>query len=577
MIIPFSNKVFRDRKVLEVRDCCSSSRGDRRALYDLRRRFFLYGTDNNRTEQVKFNRLQAHLDLVASFLYAADYAKYELSVGQNQGPILETQTEAMQDHWNDTFRDSGLAYMASDAMLWSLILEQSIIKIGWSNERKQLYGRLIDPAQFGVFDESETDLDNQEAFVHRYRVPWDNAVVRLLRAGKKDEIKKLGTTVGTERNEYPPVFQALMISATGGTNITGNIAGMAPATFTPVPTYEPKSDIVTVEFQEVWMWDDVHDDYVVVTIAEPDIILSDSREMFRAMEKATGDVPLRPEWSTVTNPLMLPQEHPFVPFCPFQLPGYYWGEAHCDRLIPLQRWTNERLDQISEILEMQVDPPKTFSGFMGLNDEKAGAFGGPGTWVLDQLPNAKVEPMRPEMPQDLFTEFKEIGAIFLEASGLTETVTGKGESGVRGGGHAKQLAATGSSRIRKIAVNMEQPLVKMGDLGMKLTQRNSTELLKVKSGEKFLPALYAADNWNMRISGHSHSPLFANESRELAAVLLKSKSIDREQFIRMLNPPGADHMITDVRKMMKADAEAAAQAKAQGKPPGGGMRQSKAA
>ena len=576
MIIPLANKKFRDTKVLEVRDCCLNSREERRALYDLRRRFFLYGTDNNRTEQVKFNRLQAHLDLVASFLYAADNAKYDLSVGQNQEKILVDQALALQDYWNNVFRDSGLAYMVADAMLWSLIYDTEFMKIGWSNERKQLYGRLVDPSQFGVFDESEIDLDNQEAFVHRYRVPWDNAVVRLLRAGLKDEIKKLGTAKGSERTDYPPVFQAIMISATGGTNITGNIAGMAPATFTPVPTYEPKNDIETVEFHEVWMWDDVHDDYVCVTIAEPDIILSDSREVIAAMGKKSIQDPS--QWATETNPF-LPGEHPFVPFCPFTLPSFFWGEAHADRLIPLQRWTNERLDQISEILEMQVDPPKTFSGFMGLNDEKAGAFGGPGTWVLDQLPNAKVEMQRPEMPQDLFTEFKEIGAIFLEASGLTETVTGKGEQGVRGGGHAKQLATTGSSRIRKIAVNMEQPLVRVGDLGLKLVQRNSTEALRVKDGQIFYPSQFAADHWNLRISGHSHSPLFANESRELAALMLKAKAIDREMFIRMLQPPGAEAMITEVRKIMAADAQMAQQqaaAKA-GKQPGGGMRQTKAA
>jgi len=576
MIIPLSNKKFRDNKVLEVRDICLSSREERRSLYDLRRRFFLYGTDNNRTESVKFNRLQAHLDLVASFLYAADYAKYDLSVGQNREQALVDQALALQDHWNDVFRDSGLAYLAGDAMLWSLVNDTMFIKMGWSNERRQLYGTLVNPANFGVFDESNTDLDHQEAFTHRYRIPWDNAVVRLLRAGLKDEIKKLGTTQGTERAEYPPVFQALMISATGGTNITGNIAGMAPAVFSPVPTYEPKNDFPTVEFQEVWMWDDVHDDYVVCTIAQPDIILTDSRETIATLGRRSETDPAN--WNTETNPYMA-GEHPFVPFTPFTLPDFFWGEAHCDRLIPLQRWTNERLDQIAEILEMQVDPPKAFSGFMGLNDEKAGAFGGPGTWVLDQLPNAKVEPMRPEMPQDLFTEFKEIGSIFLEASGLTETVTGKGEAGVRGGGHAKQLAATGSSRIRKIAVNMEQPLVKMGDLGIKLVQRNSKEKLRVKSGEQFYPAQFATDDWNLRISGHSHSPLFANESRELAALLLKAKSIDREMFIRMLNPPGADAMITGIRKMVAQEnqmAQAAAAAKAQGAP-GGGTRGKKAA
>jgi hypothetical protein len=567
MIIPYAHKKLRDDKVLEIRDACMSSLAERNRLYDLRRRYFLWGTDNMNADLiVRYNRLAAHLDLVASFLYAADHARYSLSVGENQEDILVDQAKMLQEKWNQEFRDSGLAYTASDAILWALIMDTYIIKMGWSNERKRLTGLMVDPSEFGVYDETVTEIDDQEAFCHKYRLPWDNAVLRLLRAGLKDRISELGVSAGMSVSDYPPIFQALMISTTGGANITGNIAGMAPANFTAVATYEAKRDENAVEFTELWVWDDITEDYRTFIIADPDIILSDSRETVAKM----GD---RDEFGNNYNSqsnVFLEGEHPFVPFVPFKLPKYFWGMAHCDRLMPLQRWTNERLDQISEVLESQVDPAKVFSGFMGLSDEKAAALGGPGTWVVDSLPQAKVETKPMAMPEDLFAEFKEIGHIFLEASGLTETVTGQGQ-GSKTKGQTKQMATTGSSRIRKVAVSLEEPLVKIGDLGTKLMMKNDDERLRSPKGDMMYGAQFAADKWNMRIAGHSHSPLFADESRELAALLLKARAIDREMFIRMLNPPGAESMLTDLKKMMLQEAKQA-QARAQQQELRGGGR-----
>jgi hypothetical protein len=479
------------------------------------------------------------------------------------------QALAIQDDWNQRFRDSGLAYTYGIAMTWALVFDSMFMKIGWNDERDKLTGRMIVPHAFGVYDETETDLDAQEAFSHSYRLPYDNAVLRLYRAGRKEDVPRIGVKQGTPIDDLPPVLKQLIISQTGGQNLSGNIMGQAPLDVQPSVRYEAKSDIPTVEFQELWIWDDVHEDYTVFTIAEPDIILSDSREVIGALKKAKGGDKIT--GLSESNPFLV-QEHPFVPIIPYPLTDYFWGEAHAERLIPLQVWSCERLDQIGEILERQVDPAKVFSGFMGLSDEKAGALGGPNSWVMDALPGAKVEELAPKMPEDLFAEFSAIGAIFLEASGLTETVIGKGEKNVRGGGHSKQLALTGSGRIRKVAIGLEPGLVQMGDLGVKLTQRNSDEPLLLPEGKSFLPAQFAADNWNMRIAGHSHSPLFVDESRELAATMLKAQAIDREMFVRLLNPPQRDTIIASLRERAKAEAAQRALNPAGAKPAGGKAR-----
>lgn len=553
MIIPKSKKA-RDNAVDEVFSICTSSRRDRDLLYTMRRRYMDYGT-NDYTLEVKYNRLQAHIDLVSSFLFAGDHCRYNLAAPRNESDEIVAQTEALEDEWNDTFRDCGMSNTFAEAVYWALGLEAMFIKVGWNDAREDLFSRLLLPNSFCVYDESEPDLDSQEAFVHSYSLNWDNAVQRMQRAGREGEIKKMRRYPGPYDEDMVPILSNLIIDATGGPNISGAMLGRASTDFQPRPTYQSFTENPTVRFHEVFVWDDNCEDYMMFVKADGvDGVLNDSRETVEAMRKADKDL-AESKYSGEGNLFGIEQEHPFVPVIPYRRPDYFWGEAHCDRLIPLQIWTNERLQQIADLLEQNVDPAKVASGFMGLTDEKIDALGGPGSWVYDMIPGAKVEQLRPPVVPDLFAEFKEIGAIFLEASGLTETVMGRGEQGVRSGKQAKQAVTTGSGRIRKVAVGLEEPLVKLAEIGIKLIQRNSKVRMRTDQGQILLPAQVAEQRIKIRVAGHSHSPLFADDSKELAMILEKTQSIDREIFVRMLNPPNADAIIHKLRKRVIAEKQ----------------------
>jgi hypothetical protein len=80
----------------------------------------------------------------------------------------------------------------------------------------------------------------------------------------------------------------------------------------------------------------------------------------------------------------------------------------------------------------------------------------------------------------------------------------------------------------------------------------------------------------MRVDGHSHSPLFGDEARELAIVFRKFQTIGDEDFIRMTNPPSRDTLLHSLRKrerqkkkMLAAHPEAAAKMLAGGGQHGG--------
>lgn len=189
-----------------------------------------------------------------------------------------------------------------------------------------------------------------------------------------------------------------------------------------------------------------------------------------------------------------------------------------------------------------------------MTEEKMAAFGGADTYLFDSLPQAKMEELRPEMPSDMFAEVREISNLFLEASGLTEVMAGRSEQGVRSRQHASELKKSGSGRIKKAALAIEAPIVRIGDIGLKLKMAHDDKMLRAGPDEKDqVHKFHAADvkDVRMRIDGHSHSPLFGEESRELAVMLRKVGAIDNEDLIRMLNPPSRDALLHSLHKREK--------------------------
>lgn len=555
MIIPKSNVKggqARDDRVQEIIDICLASKMDREQLYMKRKNYFLFGT-NMIGEEVKYNRLQAHTDLVASFLFSADHCRYLLSGPRNSAPEIINQITALAKEWNDTFQAAGLAGNYSEAVLWSLVFDSMFIKLGWNDARDELFGKVFPPQDFAVYDESEPDLESQEAFIHTYSLNWDNAVMRLLRAGKGGEIKNLAPKRGRYTEDMPPVLANMLISSTGGPNLAGPLQGKATIDYEPRATYTPNSDNPMVRMHEVWVWDDITEDYAVFAAMENiEGVLSDSRDTIESLRKADKSE-ARDRYKGQSN-IFLEGEHPFIHVCPYPLYNFFWGEAHSDRLIRLQVWTNERLQQIADILERQVDPSRVASGFQGLTDEKLAGMGGPNTWLYDEIPGAKVEELRPPMPEDLFAEYKEIGSIFLDASGLTETTIGKSTQGVRSEKQGRHLAMTGSGRIRKTAVGLEGSLGRLGDVGVKLLQRNSVNRMTTDTGQQLIPALLAETRIKSRVAGHSHSPLFVDETKEEAAGLFKAGVIDGKDLLEMIDPPNLEMLLEHLKLRQAAAA-----------------------
>ena len=574
MIIP-ENEPLKSEFLQWCLDTCCASQNDRKNMYDRRRQYFLFGTGAD--QDVIYNRLESHMDLVASFLYSPDHAEFSLSAPANAADDLVKQFMAAQDAFNNDFRDAGMFDSFADALIWSLVFDTMILKPGWSETRQEITCSLIEPWKFGVFSEELPDLEDQPALVHSYHIDYDNACQRLIRAGLQDKIKELVVTNTPFTSPFPDLITRMIISSTSGENLGGNVTGSVNPSYVQRPSYHAKVDRPLVQFHELTVWDDECEDYRVFFAVNPGIFIADSKKTIEVLKKSGGFKAQRtqqaPFYNTQCNPFF-PREHPYVQVRPYHIYEYFWGKAHIESLIPLQDWSNERLDQISDILDKQANPAKVLSGFLGLTDEKAEAFGGADSWVMDQLPQAQVKELYPEMPPDIFQDYQSIGLLMIEASGLTEVLQGKGEPGVRSRGHARELRTTGAGRIKKQAIRLEAPLVRLGDLALRLNMRNNENEIQPdpkddgKPGNPFYYHNLIGD-YALRIAGHSHSPLFADDSKELAAALFKSQAIDQEGLIRMLNPPGRDNLIHALRNRQRKQAAAAQKRMQMGLPPEG--------
>lgn len=542
--------------IKEVVNQCKMSRRDRQARYERRRRWFLFGQDEE--TPVRYNRLASHTDLVSSFLFSPQGTRFSISNPEMETPQESEKMVALADYVAAQAVNSGLLIDFSDAVDWSLVYDTEVMKLGWNDARSQAMARLIYPGNFCVYDETEAKLVGQEAFCHCYHLTYDDAERRARRAGKAKELKKIiAMEESPQQEDYPPIMRALQISVTGGgpANPTGPIVGQASTDYTSPTDYRGVAPTNMIPFTELWIWDNdqASPDYRQFLIAGDDILLEDSKERIEGLRAKNS----RAHYGTETN-LFLPGETPFVPLTPYRLPEYFFGKCPLDTLgIPLQSWTNERLQQIAYILERQVDPARVFSGFGGLPDEKALTFGSAHSWVTDDNPQAKVDELRPDMPEDLFREFDKISELFMEAFGLTQTVTGQGQPGVRSESHARQLAQTGSGRIKKVAIGLESPLSDLGDLLVKLILHNDKSRLTAESGESFIPGEIEGD-LNVNVAGHSHSPLFVDDTKEMAEKLMKFSAIDRESLLKLENPPDVRNLIQRLRKIEAKEALALA-------------------
>jgi hypothetical protein len=519
---------------LDIIAKCLVSRDTRRGDYTTQRAYYLFGAGPEEPPAY-FNKINPHLDQLTSFLYSSETTRFSLQLGASVHDMEQRKTPRLTQALNDEWLNSNADQVFSTALTWALVYNTTFVKLVYNNG---INPYLIEPDSIGILREDTPYTDRQEAIVQTYYMTKSELYARLYSHPKRDDIvKRITTGTRVQESEIPDAVNRIVMSQTNPTiygNVNMDLYG--------VNRYKAQVAEDTVEMTELWIWNDDTSDYQVVTSAAPGIIIYD-----------------RPGAS-----LFLKGECPFVQICPNPLPTYFWGASEVQKLIQLQTLLNVRWVEILDLLSKQVSPPTALTGFSGILDEKNFALNRAGGLLSSDMPNAKAERLAPQMPPDLFEVIHEISAMFEEVSGIGNVLQGKGESGVRSAGHASQLARLGSSRAKKRALIVEDSLEKVATLYLKLMQAYDPTHFKDTEGVPFIAEQFTND-YVVKVDAHSNSPIFTEDTKQLAFNLYKAGAIDKEALLDMVEAPGKQLLI---EKLKKREKQAAAQGEGQEKPPG---------
>ena len=525
---------------LDIIAKCMVSREERRGDYTTLRSFYLFGNDPE-SPPAYFNKIHPHLDQLTSFLYSAETTRFSIALGAAVNQMEHRKTPSLTQALNDEWLNSNADQVFSTALTWSLVYNSTFIKLVYNNG---IHPYMIEPSAIGVLREDTPYTDRQEAIVQTYYMTKSELYARLYSHPKRDAIvSRVSTGTKVSESDIPEAVNRIVMSQTNPTiygNVNLDLYGMN--------RYKSRVAEETIEMTELWVWNDDTEDYQVVTMAAPDVIVYD-----------------RPGES-----LFLKGECPFIQICPNPLYDYYWGASECQQLILLQQLRNTRMTEILDLLSKQVSPPTTFSGFSGITDEKYFAMQRAGSMIATDMPGAKVDRLAPEMPPDLFEVIHDIDAMFAEVSGISNVLSGKGEAGVRSTGHASQLARLGSSRAKKRALIVEDSLEKVATLYLKLIQSYDPTHFNDTEDMPFIAEQFTKD-YVVKVDAHSNSPIFTEDLKQLAFNLFKAKAIDAESLLDLTEPPMKQLLKDKLKQREKQQAsqpQAAPEAKPKKEPKG---------
>lgn len=516
MRIP-TEHVAREQFYRDLIEKCSISLPERKGDYSSLRSWFLFGSGPEESPCI-FNKIYPHIDQLTSFLYSAETTRFSINIGAGVPAEEQMKIPKLTSALNDEWLNSNADQVFSNALTWALVYNTTYIKLVVNNG---IHPYMIEPGAIGVLREDTPYTDRQEALIQTYYITKSELYSRLYSHPKRDQIvKRVSTNVHSKTDDIPEGLDRIVMSQTNPT-----LYGTVNLDLFGMNRYKARVAEDTIKMTELWAWNDETKDYQVVTMADPDIIIYD-----------------RPGAS-----VFLRGELPFVQICPNPQYDYYWGQSEVQRLVFLQELRNQRMTEILDILAKQVNPPTTLTGFTGILDEKNFALNRAGGLLASDMPNAKAERLAPQMPPDLFEVIHEVDAMFSEASGISNILSGKGEAGVRSAGHASQLARVGSSRAKKRALIVEDSLEKVATLYLKLMQAYDNTHFVDAHDNKFIAEQFTKD-YVVKVDAHSNSPIFTEDLRQLAFNLFKAQAIDKESLLDLLEPPMKQLLIEKLKK-----------------------------
>ena len=543
------------RVAQEVRKC-EVSRSQRRAIYTQLRTWKDKGRNNG--PHAAYNKLSAHLDRVASYLYAPDSVRF----GVHLPPAVREQwlapAEMARDEFRERWRDSGADLVICMLIDWALTLGCTIAKVQHDPSAGFRTG-YIHPYDFGVGREDVPSFDEQDTMCHWYDLSIPQ-IERWLRGTPREAALVAEAKQHQRMSQSSPGQQGLVISGVSGiwpnSTVTGGFPG-EPDMMSDALVAAVEEPVVT--FVDCWerrlfrrrdpvsprRKGEVFEDWLVTTmIADANVIFTQRRN---------PDLP----WTRVETDHALHGEHPFVLVSPRsdQTPDYLWGKSELAALRLLQVWMSDQLDSMKMNVDLQLKPSKFFSGVPDWEEAgramstEEGAYG-------SAEPGAKMEVLKNPMGEEPFKMLQLIQSYFADQSGVPESLQEPGTvpGGVRSSGQFGQISDIAAGRIRKMALMVEDPIGQIATKAFHILQRHETQAYTLRDGRSFLLSQLPS-GLSLRVDAHSAAPIFRMQTENKAVLMKKVGAIGAEDFVELIDPPNRDELKEKARKLDEGKAQ----------------------
>lgn len=521
---------------------CQVSMQSRRDQARMFRQLYYTGTVTSKAS--KHNKCYSLLDKLQSYLFSPSEVRFSIDMEADQVELFGEIGDTAARHLNQEFArvnagtNCGLTF--SNAVGQGLIDGCCFVRPVWRNGR--YFPQIIRQGFMGVLREDLSSFAEQDAFTHsQYHTKASFA--RLVRDHPdKEEI------IARAQSAYQPADADTFGDSYFHEIISG---GIAPISITGIPTgkygnvqvfaAQPQpqlsADVASelIRVDDLWVYDDERNDWVTIRMCEPDILIEGKYRL-----QNIGDVPGR---------------HPFVKVCPNEVDGYFWGRSELANVAALQEILNARINDVDDIFRLQAKPPRSFSGFSGLTDEKALALLSAGGRLTEDAPvGSKVENLAPEMPNIALDYITALERFMDEAAGFSAILSGDADPNVRAGAQAQTLVRTASPRMRDRSLTIEAQCSEFGDKCFAMSQAKNARVFRTPKGKEFL-LKNLPEGTRAVVDSHTSSPAFQGDNLNLAFALFKAGALSTEELIGMTHPPDEEQLMQNAREREAAQAK----------------------
>lgn len=517
---------------------CGVSRESRLGKYRLLNAYYYTGSSDMSAS--KHNKVASTLDKLGAYLFSPADVRFSIEFEADETAEWSAMADVAARHLNREFfrRRCGLAFSQANAI--GLRKGCAFVKLVHGHSGFEPY--VIQPEFMGVLREDIDDLDRQDAFTHSYYLT--PAQFRRLVSNHPDKKELLeqvqrmafsNPTSDVEDSYFHQIvmggLQPVSVGAAPAQQNMGSVSVFGP----PSPMLSPQVATELIRVTDLWVMDDEREDWTTIRYVDPGLIIEGKYQ-----HRNLSDIP---------------NEHPFVKVCANETPGYFWGRSEIEPLANSQDLLNTTVDSLALIMRLQARPPRSFSGFTGITDEKARALLAPGGILTDAVGGqGSVKNEAPPVPQGMMEWIKYIEACFDDSAGFTPTLSGQGDSGIRSGNHASTLMRTSSPRMRDKALSVEEQCAIFGDLCFKMKQAKDARVFKTEGGKQFTLAQLPEDA-TVRVDSHTSSPAFSGDNMQLMFALAKAGAIEGDSLIETVHPPKEDELLMRFHRKQKAQAE----------------------